>query len=622
VQILLDVVRPGASIADVSFLVKYLNKQIQDTKKWLGMLKTHVLIHRLLHESGDEFKSQMKKAQRWTAEDRDRDSRLKCMFSIRNWKDDNGVDASELSGWTRCYARYLEEYVEALDDIPPLGKSMGGRGGGSSRARDRSRSRDRDDRGYGRDRDRGSFDRDRDRGYGRDRDRSRSPPRRFGGGGDAARQWEPGDGTAIPTTILRNCDETELMEKLPIVQSLMRRLLDCEAINSLLTNNDIVIAGTSLILRDSFKIYRMINDGIIRLIDLFFEMGKINAMKSLEIYKRATSQGDDLERFYRTTNQWSQFRDVKMPNIENPPSSFLQTMEEYARGASAEGGGGGGGGYQGGAVAAAPARAPPPQAPPPAPAPATGPPSIGTMLGGLTVGGALAADPYQATPPPPQAQAVAPYAAPAQQSSSPTALVDPFAAPPPAVPQQQQQQQQPDNPFGANPFGAAEQPKVDVAVNLDALYAQGSAPHSQNPFLRGGGTGMQQGYGGMQQQAPPSSMGGYGMQQQGYGGMQQGPQSMMAPGAYGGAQQPGMGGGYGGVQQGPQSMMGPGGYGNGMGMQQPGMGMGGGYGAQQGGMPPPGARMSQPGLQQQYAPPQFSQPNQNHGSPTGGPSLL
>ena len=179
-QILLDVVRPGASIADVSFLVKYLNKQIQDTKKWLGMLKTHVLIHRLLHESGDEFKSQMKKAQRWTAEDRDRDSRLKCMFSIRNWKDDNGVDASELSGWTRCYARYLEEYVEALDDIPPLGKSMGGRGGGSSRARDRSRSRDRDDRGYGRDRDRGSFDRDRDRGYGRDprsRPRVRSRPR-------------------------------------------------------------------------------------------------------------------------------------------------------------------------------------------------------------------------------------------------------------------------------------------------------------------------------------------------------------------------------------------------------------------------------------------------------------
>ena len=39
-------------------------------------------------------------------------------------------------------------------------------------------------------------------------------------------------------------------------------------------------------------------------------------------------------------------------------------------------------------------------------------------------------------------------------------------------------------------------------------------------------------------------------------------------------------------------------------VREQGMGMGGGYGAQQGEMPPPGARMSQPGLQQQYAPPQ------------------
>ena len=104
VQTLLEVVRPGASIADVTFLVKYLNQQVTDATKWLCMLKTHILIHRLLADCGDEFKSQLKKIQQWAAEDRGKDPREKSLFAIRNWKDDSGVDANEFSGW-RGYLR-------------------------------------------------------------------------------------------------------------------------------------------------------------------------------------------------------------------------------------------------------------------------------------------------------------------------------------------------------------------------------------------------------------------------------------------------------------------------------------------------------------------------------------
>ena len=82
VQTLVDVVRPGASIADVTFLVKYLNRQIIDATRWLQMLKTHILIHRLLHNCGDEFKEQLKRMQQWVAEDRT-GLCIKCLFSIR-----------------------------------------------------------------------------------------------------------------------------------------------------------------------------------------------------------------------------------------------------------------------------------------------------------------------------------------------------------------------------------------------------------------------------------------------------------------------------------------------------------------------------------------------------------
>ena len=126
VQTLLETVKPGASIADVTFLVKYLNRQIVDATRWTTMLKTHILLHRLLHNSGDELKDQLRRMQKWVEEDRATDSRIKCMFSVRNWRDDSSVDANELSQWTRSYAAYLEEVVINLDKIPRLDRLAAG----------------------------------------------------------------------------------------------------------------------------------------------------------------------------------------------------------------------------------------------------------------------------------------------------------------------------------------------------------------------------------------------------------------------------------------------------------------------------------------------------------------
>ncbi|XP_058084392.1 uncharacterized protein LOC131231996 isoform X2 [Magnolia sinica] len=46
----------------------------------------------------------------------------------------------------------------------------------------------------------------------------------------------------------------------------------------------------SEVLKESFKIYCAINDGVINLVDKFFEMPRHEAFKALEIYKRAGQQ--------------------------------------------------------------------------------------------------------------------------------------------------------------------------------------------------------------------------------------------------------------------------------------------------------------------------------------------
>ena len=142
------------------------------------MLKTHVLLHRLLLDSGEEFRTQIMKMHKWVVEDRNTDSTLKCLFSIRAWKDETSM---EVSGWCRTYASYLDEFVANWEDFS-----------------------------------------------------------------DFARINKNPTGSE---TQMRSLPADELVRKLPICQLMMRRIIDCEAINDSLTANEVVIAATRLLFR-------------------------------------------------------------------------------------------------------------------------------------------------------------------------------------------------------------------------------------------------------------------------------------------------------------------------------------------------------------------------------------
>ncbi|XP_056859191.1 putative clathrin assembly protein At4g25940 isoform X2 [Raphanus sativus] len=138
------------------------------------------------------------------------------------------------------------------------------------------------------------------------------------------------DFNASQTYRTRMLSNEELLEQLPALQQLLFRLTGCKPEGAGYSNYLIQYA-LALVLKESFKIYCAINDGIINLVDLFFEMSRHDAVKALNIYKRAGQQAENLADFYEYCKSLELARNFQFPTLRQPPPSFLATMEEYIR---------------------------------------------------------------------------------------------------------------------------------------------------------------------------------------------------------------------------------------------------------------------------------------------------
>ncbi|XP_038987333.1 putative clathrin assembly protein At5g35200 isoform X2 [Phoenix dactylifera] len=108
-------------------------------------------------------------------------------------------------------------------------------------------------------------------------------------------------------------DTADLLEQLPALQQLLFRLLCCQVAS------------------EGIKIYCAINEGTLNLVDKFFEMQHHDAIRALEIYRKAGYQAERLFDFYEFCKGLDLGRGKNFVKIEQPPASFIAAMEEYVK---------------------------------------------------------------------------------------------------------------------------------------------------------------------------------------------------------------------------------------------------------------------------------------------------
>ncbi len=128
---------------------------------------------------------------------------------------------------------------------------------------------------------------------------------------------------------MRDMAIENLLETLPRVQRVQRRLFDC-CPTGIACQNDNTLLGLSLVVQESFKLHKAVSAGIFNLADKFFQMDYHQGVKALETYNEACVGFEDFRRFLGDLGQLDAVKRVvaAFPTIETPPRDFLEVMKD------------------------------------------------------------------------------------------------------------------------------------------------------------------------------------------------------------------------------------------------------------------------------------------------------
>ncbi|XP_044144981.1 clathrin coat assembly protein AP180 isoform X11 [Bufo gargarizans] len=127
--------------------------------------------------------------------------------------------------------------------------------------------------------------------------------------------------------VMRTMVPEKLLKGMPILQGQIDALLEFDVHPNELTNG-VINAAFMLLFKDLIKLFACYNDGIINLLEKFFEMKKGQCKDALEIYKRFLTRMTRVSEFMKVAEQVG-IDKGDMPDLTQAPSSLMETLEQH-----------------------------------------------------------------------------------------------------------------------------------------------------------------------------------------------------------------------------------------------------------------------------------------------------
>ncbi|XP_077294742.1 phosphatidylinositol-binding clathrin assembly protein lap isoform X3 [Arctopsyche grandis] len=126
---------------------------------------------------------------------------------------------------------------------------------------------------------------------------------------------------------LRTMNAEKLLKTLPVLQAQLDSLLEFDCTANDLTNGVINMCFT-LLFRDLIRLFACYNDGIINLLEKYFDMNKKQCRDALDLYKKFLIRMDRVGEFLKVAENVG-IDKGDIPDLTKAPSSLLDALESY-----------------------------------------------------------------------------------------------------------------------------------------------------------------------------------------------------------------------------------------------------------------------------------------------------
>ncbi|XP_052472931.1 phosphatidylinositol-binding clathrin assembly protein isoform X3 [Carassius gibelio] len=127
--------------------------------------------------------------------------------------------------------------------------------------------------------------------------------------------------------VMRTMNTEKLLKTIPIIQNQMDALLDFNVNANELTNG-VINAAFMLLFKDSIRLFAAYNEGIINLLEKYFDMKKVQCKEGLDIYKKFLTRMTRISEFLKVAEQVGIDRG-DIPDLSQAPSSLLEALEQH-----------------------------------------------------------------------------------------------------------------------------------------------------------------------------------------------------------------------------------------------------------------------------------------------------